>query len=127
MDQVKTGNLIALCRKEKGLTQAALAERLGVSDRAVSKWETGRSLPDADNMLELSRILGITVDELLKGEKTGEGGLDQMTETIQKLNTKQHEEETNRKTMADVFRHLQTINPEARYSLTRVTLRLNEK
>ena len=96
MDQVKTGNLIALCRKEKGLTQAALAERLGVSDRAVSKWETGRSLPDADNMLELSRILGITVDELLKGEKTGEGGLDQMTETIQKLNTKQHEEETNR-------------------------------
>ena len=96
MDQVKTGNLIAYCRKEKGLTQANLAEQLGVSDRAVSKWETGRSLPDADNMLELSRILGITVDELLKGEKTGEGGLDQMTETIQKLNTKQHEEETNR-------------------------------
>ena len=43
MDQVKTGNLIAQCRKEKGLTQAALAEQLGVSDRAVSKWETGVS------------------------------------------------------------------------------------
>lgn len=97
MDQIKTGNLIAQCRKEKGLTQAALAEQLGVSDRAVSKWETGRSLPDADNMLELSRILGITVDELLKGEKTDEGGFDQMAETINKLNTKQQEEETNKK------------------------------
>ena len=97
MDQVKTGNLIAQCRKEKGLTQAALAEQLGVSDRAVSKWETGRSLPDADNMLELSRILGITVDELLKGEKTDEGGFNQMAETINKLNTKQQEEETNKK------------------------------
>lgn len=97
MDQVKTGNLIAYCRKEKGLTQANLAEQLGVSDRAVSKWETGRSLPDADNMLELSRILGITVDELLKGEKTDEGGFDQMAETINKLNTKQQEEETNKK------------------------------
>ena len=97
MDQVKTGNLIAYCRKEKGLTQANLAEQLGVSDRAVSKWETGRSLPDAGNMLELSRILGITVDELLKGEKTDEGGFNQMAETINKLNTKQQEEETNKK------------------------------
>ena len=61
MDQIKTGNLIAQCRKEKGLTQAALAEQLGVSDRAVSKWETGRSLPDAGNMQELSGILGITI------------------------------------------------------------------
>ena len=97
MDQVKTGNLIAYCRKEKGLTQANLAEQLGVSDRAVSKWETGRSLPDAGNMLELSRILGITVDELLKGEKTDEGGFNQMAETINKLNTKQQEEETNKR------------------------------
>ena len=96
MDQVKTGNFIAQCRREKDLTQAALAEQLGISDRAVSKWETGRSLPDADNMLELSRILGVTVDELLKGEKADEGGFDQMADTINKLNTKQHEEETNR-------------------------------
>lgn len=96
MDQVKTGNLIAQCRKEKGLTQAALAERLGISDRAVSKWETGRSLPDADNMLELSEILDITVDELLKGEKADKGGYDQMAENITKLNTKQQEAEKNK-------------------------------
>ena len=96
MDQVKTGNFIAQCRREKGLTQASLAEQLGISDRAVSKWETGRSLPDADNMLELSRILGITVDELLKGGKTDEGGFDQMADTINKLNTKQQDAENNK-------------------------------
>ena len=47
MDQEKMGKFIASCRKEQGLTQAVLAERLGITDRAVSKWETGRSLPDA--------------------------------------------------------------------------------
>ncbi len=96
MDQVKTGNFIAQCRREKDLTQAALAEQLGISDRAVSKWETGRSLPDADNMLELSGILGVTVDELLKGEKADKGGFDQMADTINKLNTKQQEAENNK-------------------------------
>ena len=96
MDQVKTGNFIAQCRREKGLTQASLAEQLGISDRAVSKWETGRTLPDADNMLELSGILGVTVDELLKGEKTDEGGFDQMADTINKLNTKQQDAENNK-------------------------------
>ncbi|MBO4681895.1 MAG: helix-turn-helix transcriptional regulator, partial [Clostridiales bacterium] len=51
MDQVKIGRFIAECRKAKGLTQAALAEKLGITDRAVSKWETGKSLPDASIML----------------------------------------------------------------------------
>jgi transcriptional regulator with XRE-family HTH domain len=46
MDQIKIGKFIASCRKEKGMTQAYLAEKLGISDRAVSKWETGKSLPD---------------------------------------------------------------------------------
>ncbi|MDY2960459.1 MAG: helix-turn-helix transcriptional regulator [Hornefia sp.] len=69
MDQVKIGKFIALCRKEKGMTQADLAEKLGISDRAVSKWETGKSLPDSGNMLELCEYIGITVNELLSGEK----------------------------------------------------------
>lgn len=68
MDQVKIGRFIAGLRKEKGMTQAQLAERFGISDRAVSKWETGKSLPDASIMLELCDTLGITVNELLKGE-----------------------------------------------------------
>ena len=70
MDQEKIGKFIASQRKEKGLTQAKLAERLGISDRAVSKWETGRSMPDSSIMLELCDIIGITVNDLLTGRKT---------------------------------------------------------
>lgn len=68
MDQTKIGTFIAKCRKEKKLTQAQLAEKLGITDRAVSKWETGKSIPDSSIMLELCEILGITVNELLSGE-----------------------------------------------------------
>ncbi|MBQ4423369.1 MAG: helix-turn-helix domain-containing protein [Clostridia bacterium] len=68
MDQVRIGRFIAEKRKEQGLTQAQLAEALGITDRAVSKWETGRSLPDASVMLELCRLLKITVNDLLNGE-----------------------------------------------------------
>ena len=69
MNQTEIGMFIAKCRKEKELTQAQLAERLNITDRAVSKWETGKSLPDSSIMLELCGILGITVNELLSGEK----------------------------------------------------------
>jgi len=69
MDQEKIGKFISSCRKSIGLTQAALAEKLGITDRAVSKWENGRSMPDASLMLELCEILKITVNELLSGER----------------------------------------------------------
>lgn len=69
MNQLKIGEFISQLRKEKSLTQAQLAEKLGITDRAVSKWETGRSLPDAAIMLDLCEILGITVNELLSGER----------------------------------------------------------
>ncbi|MBR5410678.1 MAG: helix-turn-helix domain-containing protein [Clostridia bacterium] len=68
MDQLKIGKFIAGKRKEQNLTQLQLAEKLGITDRAVSKWETGKSLPDASIMLELCGILGITVNDLLNGE-----------------------------------------------------------
>ena len=69
MDQIKIGKFIASCRKEEGMTQAELAEKLGISDRAVSKWETGKSMPDSGIMLELCRFLKINVNELLSGER----------------------------------------------------------
>ena len=69
MDQIKIGKFISSCRKEQGMTQAALAEKLGISDRAVSKWETGKSMPDSGIMLELCGILNINVNELLSGER----------------------------------------------------------
>lgn len=68
MNQEKIGRFIAECRKKKNLTQEKLAEQLGISDRAVSKWERGLNLPDASLMLELSRIFDISVNELLNGE-----------------------------------------------------------
>lgn len=68
MDQIKIGFFIAERRKAAGLTQSALAEKLGVTNRAVSKWENGKSLPDASIMLALCDILKISVTELLKGE-----------------------------------------------------------
>ena len=69
MNQIEIGKFIAKCRKEKKLTQAQLAEKLNITDRAVSKWETGKSMPDSSIMLELCEILGITVNELLSGEE----------------------------------------------------------
>jgi len=77
MDQIKIGKFIASCRKDQGMTQMVLAEKLGISDRAVSKWETGKSLPDAGIMLELCGLLNINVNELLSGERI-------MTETYNK-------------------------------------------
>ena len=68
MDQVKIGKFIAQCRKRQNLTQLQLAEKMGITDRAVSKWETGRALPDSAIMLDLCAILGITVNDLLSGE-----------------------------------------------------------
>ena len=95
MDQIKIGKFIASCRKDQGMTQAVLAEKLGISDRAVSKWETGKSLPDAGIMLELCGYLNINVNELLSGERI-------MTETYNKkaeenlLAMKREVEEKNR-------------------------------
>ena len=68
MDMGKIGKFIAACRKNKGLTQMQLAEKLNITDRAISKWECGKTMPDSSIMIELSEILGISVNELLLGE-----------------------------------------------------------
>ena len=69
MNQIKIGRFIAECRKKNNLTQMQLAERLGITDRAISKWENGKSMPDSSIMLDLCKELKITVNELLSGEK----------------------------------------------------------
>lgn len=68
MDQIKIGKFIAECRKKEDLTQMQLAEMLGITDRAISKWECGRAMPDSSLMLPLCKILNITVNDLLCGE-----------------------------------------------------------
>ena len=69
MNQIKIGRFIAECRKQNNLTQMQLAEKLNITDKAVSKWERGIAMPDSSIMLELCDILGISVNELLSGEK----------------------------------------------------------
>ena len=69
MDLVKIGKFIADCRKKKNLTQMQLAEKLNITDRAISKWECGKAMPDSSIMLELCEVLGISVNELLTGEE----------------------------------------------------------
>ena len=69
MDQIKIGKFIAQRRKQAGLTQLQLADQLGITDKAISKWENGKALPDSSIMLALCSILGISVNELLSGEK----------------------------------------------------------
>ena len=99
MDQIKIGQFISACRKEQGLTQAVLAEKLGISDRAVSKWETGKSMPDSGIMLELCGLLNINVNELLSGERIMTGTYDKRAEE-NLLEMQKDVEEKNRQLLA---------------------------
>ena len=97
MNQQKIGKFICECRKQKGYTQSQLAEKLGITDRVVSKWETGKSMPDVSIMLELCSILGININELLTGEKISQAEYqrkaeENMLKIVQK-NTKASKEE----------------------------------
>lgn len=80
MDQIKIGKFIAECRKSQNMTQLQLAERMNVTDRAVSKWENGKSMPDSSLMLELCNVLKISVTDLLNGENIKTGNYNQRLE-----------------------------------------------
>ena len=82
MNQIKIGRFIAECRKKANLTQMQLAEKLGITDKAVSKWERGVAMPDTSIMLELCDILNINVNELLSGEKIDMENTDQKNEQL---------------------------------------------
>ena len=69
MNQEVIGNFIAECRKEKNMTQQELADKLGVTDRAISHWENGRRLPDYSLLKDLCDVLSISINELFSGEK----------------------------------------------------------
>lgn len=69
MDQIKTGKFIASCRKERGLTQETLGEKLGLSNKTISRWETGVYMPGIDMLEPLGEVLGVSVHELLAGQR----------------------------------------------------------
>ena len=77
------GMMIAELRKEKGMTQLELAERMGVTDKAVSKWERDLSCPDINSLPNLAEILGVTVDELMQIKKEAENPSQSVQDIIQ--------------------------------------------
>ena len=80
MDLDKIGKFIALNRKNNGLTQEQLAEKLGVTNKTISRWETGKYMPDLSLLKPLSEELGVTLNELLSGEKIEKEKMDENTE-----------------------------------------------
>lgn len=103
MDQIRIGRFIAECRKKEKLTQAQLAEMLGITDRAVSKWETGKAMPDSSVMLELCAILKITVNDLLSGEVITVDNYNKEMENRLLEMIRQKEEADKRLLKAEVF------------------------
>ena len=97
MDQVKTGRFIQSLRREKELTQLQLAGMLGISDKTVSKWERGAGLPDVGSMLPLCETLGISVNELLTGERLSPSEYQEKAE--ENIMDLVRENKTNRKRM----------------------------
>ncbi len=89
MEQLKIGKFIACLRKEKGLTQKELAEKIGITDRAISKWENGRGLPDISLLRKLSDVLGVSTNELLSAQKVKEDNVSKFEESYYNaINTK---------------------------------------
>ena len=80
MDQREIGKFIASCRKNRDMTQSELAEKLGVSINAVSKWERGVNLPDYSNLQELCSVLGISLNEFFAGRPLEECEIEKQSE-----------------------------------------------
>ena len=108
MDMIKIGKFIAEKRKENNLTQLELAEKLNMTDRAISKWECGKSMPDSSIMLELCSILGISVNELLTGEEIKMEEYKERAELNLTELKRQKEESDKRLLNAEVFLGLYT-------------------
>ena len=101
MDQVKIGRFIAQIRKEKELTQRQLADELLISDKTVSKWETGKGLPEVALMMPLCNTLNITVNELLSGERIPDESYKKKAEEVM-MNLVKEREESKRKIVQSI-------------------------
>ena len=91
MDNIKTGNLIKELRKEKGMTQKDLADKLHITDRAVSKWERGLCAPDISLLEPLSEILEVKVTDLISGEQSAEEEKEVETKVLEAINYSEKE------------------------------------
>ena len=94
MDLIKTGKFLQLLRKEKGLTQEELAEKMNVSRRTVSRWETGNNMPDLDILIEMSDLYEVDLREILSGERKSERMNEELKETVLQVADYSNEEKT---------------------------------
>ena len=99
MDQIKIGKFISECRKKNNLTQMQLAEKLNITDRAISKWENGKAMPDSSIMLDLCDELKISVNELLSGEMIEMNNYNEKAEQ-NLLEMKKQKEESDKRLLA---------------------------
>ena len=102
MNQIKIGKFIAECRKKNNLTQMQLAEKLNITDRAISKWENGKGMPDSSIMLDLCAELKISVNELLSGEMIEMKEYDKKTEELL-VKLAEQDEQKNKKLMTSMW------------------------
>lgn len=102
MNQVKIGKFIAECRKKNNLTQMQLAEKLNITDRAISKWENGKAMPDSSIMLDLCKELKISVNELLSGEMIDMNNYNEIAEKTL-LEMAKKEERQNKRLMTSMW------------------------
>ena len=111
MDQIKIGKFIAERRKKNNLTQMQLAEKLNITDRAISKWENGKAMPDSSIMLDLCNELKITVNELLSGEMIEMNNYDERVEKNLLDMVKQKEENDRRLLRMEILMGILCILP----------------
>ena len=94
MNQIKIGTFMKELRKEKGMTQEQAAERLNVSNRTVSRWETGTNMPDISLLLEIAELYGVSISELIDGERKSENMNDEVKEVASKMSDYAEAEKT---------------------------------
>ena len=111
MDQIKIGKFIAECRKKNNLTQMQLAEKLNITDRAISKWENGKAMPDSAVMLDLCNELEISVNELLSGERIEMKNYNESVEKNLLEMVKQKEENDKRMLRMEILMGILSILP----------------
>ena len=111
MDQIKIGKFIAECRKKNNLTQMQLAEKLNITDRAISKWENGKAMPDSSIMLDLCKELKISVNELLSGEMIEMKNYDENVEKNLLDMVKQKEENDKRLLGMEILMGILSVLP----------------
>ena len=107
MDQIKAGAFLKDLRKDKGITQEQLAEELGVSGRTISRWETGKNMPDISLLVEIAEFFDVSIPEIIKGERKSENMKEEVKEVAE---TMSDYAETGIYDRNDLFRYAYVIS-----------------